>query len=50
MIFKMIFVKLKNIKFLKDVAKEYLARHLAENSLWLTDYDAAKLILLKGMN
>lgn len=35
---------------LSSTAKEYLARHLAENELWMTDYNTAKLILLKGMN
>lgn len=46
------FVELCNtyLNTLSSTAKEYLARHLAENELWLTDHDAAKLILLKGMN
>lgn len=46
------FVELCNtyLNTLSSTAKEYLARHLAENELWMTDYDTAKLILLKGMN
>lgn len=44
------FVELCNtyLNTLSSAAKECLARHLAENPLWLTDYDTAKLILLKG--
>ena len=46
------FVELCNtyLNTLSSTAKEYLARHLAENELWMTDYNTAKLILLKGMN
>lgn len=46
------FVELCNtyLNTLSSTAKEYLARHLAINELWMTDYDTAKLILLKGMN
>lgn len=44
------FVELCNtyLNTLSSDAKEYFARHLAINELWLSDYDAAKLILLKG--
>lgn len=44
------FVELCNtyLNTLSSAAKECLARHLSENELWITDYDAAKLILLKG--
>ena len=46
------FVELCNtyLNTLSSTAKEYLARHLAVNELWMTDYNTAKLILLKGMN
>ena len=46
------FVELCNsyLNTLSITAKECLARHLAENELWMTDYNTAKLILLKGMN
>ena len=46
------FVELCNtyLNTLSSTAKEYLARHWAINELWMTDYDTAKLILLKGMN
>ena len=42
------FVELCNtyLNTLSSTAKEYLARHLAENKLWMADYDTAKLILL----
>lgn len=44
------FVELCNsyLNTLSNDAKEYFACHLAINELWLSDYDAAKLILLKG--
>ena len=44
------FVELCNsyLNTLSIEAKECLACHLAENELWMTDHDAAKLILLKG--
>ena len=44
------FVELCNsyLNTLSIAAKECLACHLAENELWMTDHDAAKLILLKG--
>lgn len=44
------FVELCNtyLNTLSSAAKECLARHLGENELWISDYDAAKLILLKG--
>lgn len=44
------FVELCNnyLNTLSSAAKECLVRHLAENELWITDYDTAKLILLKG--
>ena len=46
------FVELCNIYLntLSIAAKECLVCHLAENELWMTDYNTAKLILLKGMN
>ena len=42
------FVELCNtyLNTLSSTAKEYLARHLAVNELWMADYDTAKLILL----
>lgn len=45
------FVELCNtyLNTLSIAAKECLACHLAENELWMTDHDAAKLILLKGV-
>ena len=44
------FVELCNnyLNTLSIAAKECLVCHLAENELWITDYDTAKLILLKG--
>lgn len=44
------FVELCNtyLNTLSSAAKECLARHLGENELWISDYDTAKLILLKG--
>lgn len=44
------FVELCNtyLNTLSSAAKECLARHLGENEFWISDYDAAKLILLKG--
>lgn len=44
------FVELCNtyLNTLSSAAKECLVCHLAENELWITDYDTAKLILLKG--
>lgn len=45
------FVELCNtyLNTLSIAAKECLACHLTENELWMTDHDAAKLILLKGV-
>lgn len=46
------FVELCNayLNTLSSAAKEYFVCHLAKNKLWMTDYDTAKVILLKGMN